>query len=108
VLNRLTESGTIEATIESSTISDAQNQLRAFVQNALPSSVLFNLTVSNCVEETPSDWVAVDQLATVSNTDGTSFSGSLAVSSTPMIFTSKNDNIYYLVLTLANPGEGTQ
>jgi hypothetical protein len=108
VLSRLTESGTIEATIENTPPLDVQ--LKAFVQNSLPSSMLFNLTISKFIQSSSSgEWVTVQNPPiTVSNTDGSSFSGSIEVSSTPMIYTSKNGYIYYLVLILANAGEGNQ
>ncbi|HEY9754161.1 MAG TPA: hypothetical protein V6C97_03245, partial [Oculatellaceae cyanobacterium] len=44
VLSKLVESGTIEATVEQTPA--AYVELKAFVGNSLPSSMLFNLTVS--------------------------------------------------------------
>jgi hypothetical protein len=107
VLSRLTESGTIEATIENTPPLNVQ--LKAFVQNSLPSSMLFNLTITKCIPPNQStQWVTFQSPpTTVSNTDASSFFSSIEVSSTPMIYTSKNGNIYYLILVLANAGEGT-
>ena len=112
VLSRLTESGTIEATIENSSppltsISPKVIELKAFVQNSLPSSMLFNLTITNYTSNVGYNWVTPQNLpVSISNINDNSFSNSLAVSSTPMIYTSKNGNIYYLVLILANSGGG--
>ena len=44
VLSKLTESGTIEATIEQT--PPAKVELKTFIQNSLPSSMLFNLCIS--------------------------------------------------------------
>jgi len=115
VLSRLTESGTIEATIESTSTpltsmtstSPEIIELKAFIQNSLPSSMLFNLTVKKWSENGQANWVTSQNLpVSISNINDNSFSSSLAVSSTPMIYTSKNGNIYTLVLVLANAGQG--
>lgn len=99
VLSRLTESGTIEATIENMPPSNVT--LKAYLQHSLPSSIFFNLTIMN----RPSNQDGWVNLLSLSNSDDSSFSSSLEVSSTPMIYTSKNGNIYYLILVLANAGE---
>jgi hypothetical protein len=99
VLGRLTESGTIEATIE----NGLTVQLNGYLQHSLPLSIFFNLAIMNRTSN-PDGWV---NLPSLSNSDYSSFSNSLEVSSTPLIYTSKNGNIYYLVLVLANAGEGT-
>jgi hypothetical protein len=101
VLSRLTESGTIEATIEN--MPPLNVQLKAYLQHSLPSSIFFNLTIMNWPPN-QDGWV---NLLSLSNSDSSSFSNSLEVSSTPMIYTSKSGNIYYLILVLANAGEGT-
>ena len=103
VLSKLVESGTIEATIEQTPPKTIE--LKAFIQNALPSSMLFNLTVSKCQQV--NGGVTFGAPTVVSNIGDYSLSQSLAVSSTPLIYTSKGDSIYYLVLMLANPGQGT-
>ncbi len=101
VLSRLTESGTIEATIEE--IPPLDVQLKGYLQHSLPSSIFFNLTIMNRPPN-QDEWV---NLLSLSNSDSSSFSSSLEVSSTPLIYTSKAGNIYYLILVLANAGEGT-
>jgi len=101
VLSRLTESGVIEATIEN--MPPLNVQLKAYLQYSLPSSIFFNLTIMN----RPSNQDGWVNLQSLSNSDYSSFSNSLEVSSTPMIYTSKKGNIYYLILVLANAGEGT-
>lgn len=97
-LSKLTESGTIEATIEKTPA--ATDELRSFIRNSLPQTMIFNLTVTRN-SPTEKTW-------TVSNLMDTdeSLSKSMAVSSTPMMYTSKGSSIYYLVLVLANPGQG--
>ncbi len=105
VLSKLTESGTIEATIEQT--PPAKVELKTFIQNSLPSSTLFNLSISKSAQGASGSWATIGDPITVSNVEDNSLSNSIAVSSTPMMFTSKNGNIYYLVLVLANPGEGT-
>ena len=104
VLNRLTESGTIEATIENEPMP-LTVQLKAFLQHSLPSSIFFKLTIMNWTSN--NGWVVPNNLPSLSNSDDGSFSNSIEVSSTPMIYTSKNGNIYNLILVLANAGEGT-
>jgi hypothetical protein len=103
VLSRLTESGTIEATIEQPT--PLTIQLKAFLQQSLPSSILFKLTIMKWASDSHG-WVASSALPSLSNSDDSSFLNSAEVSSTPMIYTSKGGNIYYLVLVLANVGQG--
>lgn len=101
VLSKLVESGTLEATVEQTPA--AYVELKAFVGNSLPSSLLFNLTVTRCIQQ-GSSWVTLGEPISVSNLEDDSLSWSLSVSSTPMLFTSKNGNVYHLVLVLANPG----
>jgi hypothetical protein len=99
VLSKIIESGTIEATIDQPTL------LKAFLQNSLPSSILFKLTLTTWKDS--NGWVTATTLPPLSNSDDNSFSNSAEVSSTPMMYTSKGGNIYYLVLVLANAGQGT-
>jgi hypothetical protein len=102
VLSRLTESGTIEATIEK--IPPANDyQIRAYLQHSLPSSMFFNITIMKW-SSNENGWV---NLQSLSNTEYNSFSNSLEVSSTPLTYTSKNGNNYYLILIIANPGAET-
>jgi hypothetical protein len=102
ILSRLAESGTIEATIEKTPPAN-DYQIRAYLQHSLPSSVFFNLTIMNW-SSNENKWV---NLQSLSNTEYNSFYNSLEVSSTPLTYTSKNGNNYYLILILANPGAGT-
>jgi hypothetical protein len=101
VLSRLTESGVIEATIDKEPSSNFQ--LKAYLQHSLPSSIFFNLII---MKWSP-DQKGWESLPSLNNTDSSSFSSSLEVSSTPMIYTSESGNTYSLVLNLANAGEGT-
>ena len=103
VLSRLTESGTIEATVEQS--PPLTIQLKAFLQQSLPSSVLFKFTVMTW-DSASSRWVA--SFPSQSNSDDGSFLNSTEVSSTPMVYTSTQNqhHVYYLVLVLANSGQG--
>jgi hypothetical protein len=101
VLSRLTESGVIEATIDKG--PSFNFQLKAYLQHSLPSSIFFNLII---MKWSP-DQKVWESLSSLNNTDSSSFSSSLEVSSTPMIYTSESGNIYSLVLNLANVGEGT-
>lgn len=102
-LSKFTESGTIEATVEQT--PPATIELKAFIQNSLPTSMLFNLTVTRCNQQ-GTGGIALGTPMSISNLADDSMLESLAVSSTPMMYTSKSGNIYYLVLTLANPGQG--
>jgi hypothetical protein len=112
VLSRLIEAGTIEATIEKACLPLTQTsteviELKAFVQNSLPSSMFFSLTITNNTK-TNDGSQPVNQQLTVGNTEAASFSISTDVSSTPLIYTSKSGNIYFIVLVLANVGgQGT-
>lgn len=101
VLSRLTESGVIEATIEKTPSLNVQ--LKAYLQYSLPSSIFFNLII---MKWSP-DQKCWKSLLSLNNTDSSSFSNSLEVSSTPMMYTSESGNTYSLVLNLANAGEGT-
>ena len=96
VLSRIVESHTIETTVESNPVQ--LTELKSFVQNALPSSVFFNLTVTNRSN--------LNQLNTLSvaNADASSFANIADVSSTPMMYTSASGQIYSLILTLAETG----
>lgn len=101
VLSRLTESGVIEATIEKT--PSLTIQFKAYLQNSLPSSIFFNLIIKT---RSPGQegW---ESLPAVNNTDPSSFSNSLEVSSTPMIYTSKSGKTYSLILNLAKAGGGS-
>lgn len=102
-LSKLTESGAIEATVEQT--PPATIELKAFIQNSLPTSMIFNLTVTRCNQQ-GTGWVALGTPTSISNIADDSMSESMAVSSTPMMYTSKSGSIYYLVLMLATPGQG--
>jgi len=103
VLSRLTESGTIEATIEQT--PPLTIQLKAFLQQSLPSSILFKFSIMTW-DSSSNKWVA--SFPSLSNSEDSSFLNSTEVSSTPMIYTlSKNPHdVYYLVLVIANSGQG--
>lgn len=105
VLSKLTESRTIEATIENNATSQIMRQieLKNFIRSAVPSSMLFSLDITEYGRN--ETWVMPLSVMTISNADGVSFSNSLTISSTPTLYTSKNGNIYYLVLILAS-GKG--
>jgi len=99
VLHRLVESGTIEEILEN------LNLLKTVVQQSLPSTTYFNLTVFKCTGSLAGPPFEPDPLS-VSNAPSGSFANSLEVSSTNMIYTSKKGNIYHLVLVLARAGGG--
>ncbi|HSV50381.1 MAG TPA: hypothetical protein VLH35_08690 [Candidatus Acidoferrales bacterium] len=81
VLSKLVESGTIEETVEQTT--PAYINLKAFIGNSLPSSMLFNLTVSKCTQGTVGNVVTIGTAMSVSNTEDNALSEMIAVSSTP-------------------------
>lgn len=108
VLSRLTESGTIEATIEKATSPLTQDtleviQLKNFVHNSLPSTMFFSLTIYK-KSATDNQWVPPQELISIKNVDVSAFSKSIEVSSTPLIYTTNSGNIYHLILLLANVG----
>jgi len=108
VLSRVTEAGTIEATIEKASQPLTQTsleviELKASLQNSLPSSMFFSLTITNNTKSNDGSQT-VNQQLTVGNAEAASFSASTDVSSTPLIYTSKSGNIYFIVLVLANVG----
>ena len=106
VLHRVVESGTIEKIWENPlSIGFRKALLQTAVQNSLPSTTYFNLTVFRCVEEADGR-VGLQYETSVNNTSVDSFTNSLEVSSTNMIYTSKSGNIYHLVLALARAGGG--
>jgi hypothetical protein len=100
-LSRLTESGTIEVTVEAE--PPMYLQLKVYLQHSLPSSIFFNLTIMNW-SANDGEWTT---LQSISNADFSAFSQSLEVSSTPLLYTSEIGNSYSLILLLANAGEGT-
>lgn len=104
VLSKLAESGTIEATIEKNS-PNSRIDLKNFVRSAIPSSMLFCLNVTKYEYDQNSNWVLPQSPIMISNTEPASFTSSLTISSTPAMYTSRNGNIYYLVLMLAN-GKG--
>ena len=109
VLNNLMESGTVE-TIETSSAYQIATQrdlyLRTAVQSLLPVNIYFNLTLFNCT-----DMTTYVQLRTVTNNVANAlpilFANSTEVSSTDMIYTSKNGNVYHAILLLARAGGGS-
>lgn len=111
VLNKLTESRTIEATIENSAIDNLTKQidLKNFIRSAIPSSVLFCLNITQYIED--ETWVSqtlvLPETILVSNAEPASFANSLTVSSTPTLYTSRSGKIYNLILILANGKGGT-
>jgi hypothetical protein len=100
-LHELIESGTVESTVEG---QDNVNYLKIIIQRSLPSATYFNLTIFRC--EDKGNWVELQFLTSVSNTDSESFAKSREVSSTNTIYTSKRGYIYHLVLILARGGGG--
>ncbi len=105
VLHTLVESGTIEETLELEPFSAAPN-LKSALQRSLPSSIYFNLTVFNCTES-ENNYPAIELTPIplpINNTSTGAFTKSIEVSSTSMTFTSKQGNIYHIVLMLARPG----
>jgi hypothetical protein len=94
VLHKLVESGTIE--------TYGEVHLKTAVQKSLPYTIYFNLTIYNCLDEAYG--IQLQPFINVSNTSPDFFTNSLEVSSTSMIYTSKNGCIYYFVLVLARAG----
>lgn len=104
VLHRLVESGTIEETLELYGPGFREDHMRTAVQRMLPSSIYFNLTVFNCTEDKKNGLIRLEPLPSISNAPPGLFSEPLEVSSTSIMYTSKNGNIYHLILVLARSG----
>ena len=109
ILSQIVENKVLENTIESSNPNVNPNvELTAFLQRSLPSSTYFKLTISEYIPSTasPGQWGQFDSpTVTATNTlDQSVFTNSLEVSSTQMLYTSDNGNIYSLVLRLARAG----
>jgi len=109
VLHTLVESGSIDQTLEQYT-GDAgwigETYLKSSIQNALPPSMYFNLTIYKCTGSLTGAWFDPSSTHAVTNAPDGAFSQALEVSSTSLTYTSKNGNIYYLVLVLARAGGG--
>lgn len=109
VLNNLMESGTIETIETSSAYQNATQRdlyLRTAVQSYLPVNIYFNLTLFNSTDMTT--YVQLRMVTNnVANALPTSFTNSTEVSSTDMIYTSKNGNVYHAILLLARAGGGS-
>lgn len=99
VLSRMVDSGTIESLIE---IPRWDEVLRTTIQKFLPSTLLYNLTIFDCVQH--SDFVTLEHRTSVSNVQPDAFLSSKEVSSTSIVYTSKRGNIYCLVLLLTRAG----
>ena len=106
LLHRLAESGTIENTVERYGPGFCEVHLKTVVYRSLPPLTYFNLTVFRCVKEADGVRVGLRYDTSVSNASPEVFAKSTEVSSTTMIYSSKQGNIYYLVLVLAREGEG--
>jgi hypothetical protein len=110
VLNSLMESGTIE-TIETSPLYQNWNQttdlyLKTAVHSLLPVNIYFNLTLFKSTDMTT--YVKLQPVTSnVATASPTSFTNSTEVSSTDIIYTSKNGNVYHAILLLARAGEGS-
>lgn len=106
VLNNVMESGAIE-NIEKQTLPpniDKVTYLRTAIQTYLPTTVYFNLTIYEYIDQSP--FGRLDPfIKSVANAD--SFKSSTEISSTDMVYTSKNGNTYYVVLVLARAGGGS-
>jgi hypothetical protein len=106
VLHTLVESGTIDQTLEDSPQPwIGQAYLKSSIQNALPASMYFNLTIYNCTGSLTGPWFEPDTSHVTNAPDG-AFAQAMEVSSTSLTYTSKNGNIYYLVLVLTRAGGG--
>lgn len=103
VLSGMIESGTVEATLET---SFSPVQLQAYLQRTLPISTFFNLTIVKMAADDQSGWVNQTSIVTLSNVPSAGFTGSLEVSSTPTVYTSKAGYTYFITLVLARAGEG--
>lgn len=102
VLSGLIESGIIEQTLNSGSSTQLANSLR----QTLPSATYFDLTITKYSKNPVTQWIEPENLPDflVSNTDPASFASSKTISSTSMLFTSHNGNIYHLTLILAKAG----
>jgi len=109
VLHTLVESGAIDETLESpaglAQPYIGELYLKQSVQNALPPSIYFNLTIYKCTGSLTGAWFESDPHSVTNAPDG-AFANALEVSSTPLTYTSKSGNIYYLVLVLTRAGGG--
>ena len=106
LLHTLAESRVIEQTVEQNRTSS----LKILVQRFVPPMTYFDLTIYNIT--TAQDGITMNMTALpetpITNADSPdSFTRSSEVSSTTFIYTSRQGNIYYIVLKLARGGEGT-
>lgn len=107
ILHELSESGTIEETIENNPLGSPESHLKVLLQRLLPFSTYFNLTVYEAFNNNVGKArVPPKAIVIVSNATPDVFTNSLEVSSTSIIYTSKNGNIYFISLALSRGGEG--
>jgi len=106
VLTGIIESGVIE-NIETSSTLNVANYLRTIIQSSLPPTVYFSFSVSNCTDKTTYVTVELVDGSSVTNCPSEIFVNSNEVSSTDLIYTSKNGNVYRAVLLLTRAGEGS-
>ncbi len=103
VLNNIMESGVIE-NIETNKLPpniDNATYLRTAIQTYIPTTVYFNLTIYTFKDQIT--YAKLDPvIKNVANAE--SFKKSAEISSTNMIYTSKNGNSYYATLILAGAG----
>ncbi len=103
VLSNIMESGTME-TIEAKALPpnvDNATYLRTAVQTYLPATVYFNLTIYSYADQ-----ITYAEMSPVVNNvaNAESFASSTEISSTNLMYTSRNGNSYYAVLLLARAG----
>ncbi|MBS7653206.1 MAG: hypothetical protein QW638_05455 [Candidatus Bathyarchaeia archaeon] len=101
VLHRLVESGAYGEIMARANSQPelAELLLKDALQRALPSSIYFNLTITEC------DGLTLTTLSiNPSNTHGEPTPRQLEASSTSLIYTSKDGKIYLLILTLTREG----
>lgn len=104
VLHRIVESDTIEETLETQDSTSGAASLQMVVREALPQGIYFNLTVYNCTGN-PQTPFAPNPVS-VSNAPEAEMAKSKEVSSTSTTYTSKNGNIYLIILKTARAGQG--
>ncbi len=102
ILSDMVESGTVEATLEKSYLPV---ELQAYLQRSLPMATFFNFTVYKNVAD-GKGWIIQVLFFNCSNVPSSTFTDTLEVSSTPVMYTSKGGNTYSLTLVLARVGGG--
>jgi hypothetical protein len=108
ILNYLLEVGTIDNLGKLQNSTDIESQLRFLLETYLPPMTFFNFTIYNLENDSSVSTISMKIWLKVNNTKWDAFEASAEVSSTSVLYTSKDGKMYFLILMLARSGESIE